>query len=480
MENEKTAEEIAEEQRIADELEATRVAEESKNEGDESLKESIDRLKAIPAKDRTVQEDYALDSLLEQQKTAKESAKEAKKQAPAKKKAAEKKVEPIVPEPVAEVKPEIKVINLDKNIDKLTELGYDADEITGLSPEEIESIVKGNIENSDISKFMSDEEKEIFNSTKAKVPVAETDAEKAAREAKELEQAKTPIVDEEKEAITKERDTYKSKVAKLEIPLVKAIVDIIDSGETDPSKILESLGVKPIPTIKNFTAITDGDRDIMETLIRSDNANLFKDTALDTVVEEELAKFETLTSREKIDYYNKVAATAKEKQVEALKNLTVAKNETTEAETKYKAELKTINDNATDFVNKKVLSMVGTTIPGTFLVISKEMATNPLLLKRLYNNIPNEEAIKDKNGRITGYKISTEIITDYMASCFKSEILEADRNVSRKAERKSVLMKRINADEGTNRSEVAANTTNKSYDDLSNDYLERRAKERTS
>src|ERR1017187_5725175 len=95
MENEKTAEEIAEEQRIADELEATRVAEESKNEGDESLKESIDRLKAIPAKDRTVQEDYALDSFLEQQKTAKESAKEAKKQAPAKKKAAEaKKTEP--------------------------------------------------------------------------------------------------------------------------------------------------------------------------------------------------------------------------------------------------------------------------------------------------------------------------------------------------------------------------------------------------
>ena len=480
MENEKTAEEIAEEQRIADELEATRVAEESKNEGDESLKESIDRLKAIPAKDRTVQEDYALDSLLEQQKTAKESAKEAKKQAPAKKKAAEKKVEPIVPEPVAEVKPEIKVINLDKNIDKLTELGYDADEITGLSPEEIESIVKGNIENSDISKFMSDEEKEIFNSTKAKVPVAETDAEKAAREAKELEQAKAPVVDEEKEAITKERDTYKSKVAKLEIPLVKAIVDIIDSGETDPSKILESLGVKPIPTIKNFTAITDGDRDIMETLIRSDNANLFKDTALDTVVEEELAKFETLTSREKIDYYNKVAATAKEKQVEALKNLTVAKNETTEAEKTYQKELKITQDNATEYINKQLTSLVGTKIPGTFLVITKEMITNPVLKNRIYSIVGNEGVEKNKDGRITGYKAKMELITDGFASYFHKEILEADRKVTREASKKATLAKRINADEGTNRSEVAANTTNKSYDDLSKDYLERRAKERTS
>ena len=479
MENEKTAEEIAEEQRIADELEATRVAEESKNEGDESLKESIDRLKAIPAKDRTVQEDYALDSLLEQQKTAKEAAKEAKKQTPAKKKAAEaKKAEPIIPEPVVEVKPDAKVINIDKNIDKLTELGYDADDITGLSAEEIEA--KGNIENSDISKFMSDEEKEIFNSTKAKVPVAETDAEKAAREAKELEQAKAPVVDEEKEAITKERDTYKTKVAKLEIPLVKAIVDIIDSGETDPSKILESLGVKPIPTIKDFTKVTDGDRDIMETLIRNDNAGDFKGDALDTVVNEELEKFETLTSREKKDYYNKVAATAKEKQVEALKNLTVAKNETTEAEKTYQKELKITQDNATEFINKELLRLVGTKIPGTFLVITKEMITNPVLKSRIYSIVGNEGVEKNKDGRITGYKAKMELITAGFASYFHSEILEADRKVTREASKKATLAKRINADEGTNRSEVAANTTNKSYEDISNDYLERRAKERVS
>jgi hypothetical protein len=218
----------------------------------------------------------------------------------------------------------------------------------------------------------------------------------------------------------------------------------------------------------------------METLIRNDNAGDFKGDALDTVVNEELEKFETLTSREKKDYYNKVAATAKEKQVEALKNLTVAKNETTEAEKTYQKELKITQDNATEFINKELLRLVGTKIPGTFLVITKEMITNPVLKSRIYSIVGNEGVEKNKDGRITGYKAKMELITAGFASYFHSEILEADRKVTREASKKATLAKRINADEGTNRSEVAANTTNKSYEDISNDYLERRAKERVS
>jgi len=477
MPDEKTAEELAEEQRISDE-EAAKAAE-TKTDDDKSEAEIRDariaELKAIPAKDRTVQQDLALDAMLEEQKTAKA---ESKKQAPAKK--ATKKVEP--EKKVEEAKPDIKVINIDKNKDKLAELGYDADDIADLKAEEIDAIVKGSVakEDFDITQYMSDEEKEVFNSSKAKEVVAETEAEKVIREAKEKEEKdKTVVVDDEKVVIAKERDTYKSK---LEIPFLKVIAEKIDAGETDPYKIIESLGLKQIPEIKaeQFINNTSGEltasvKEKMEMLIRMDSEKDYSGDALDTVVEEEMTKFEGMTSKDRNNFYKGLAESAKNIQVEKLKTYTVTKNEATEAEKTYQKELKITQDNATDFINKHLLSLVGTKIPGTFLVITKEMATNPVLKNRIYSIVGNEGVEKNKDGRITGYKAKQELITAGFASCFHTEILEADRNVTRTATKKATLAKRLNVSVESGRSETAANTTNKTMDESIAEAIEKKA-----